>query len=372
MSPTLLPEGETFLGDPLPFANPSEVSSGWIPLPLLAVAVLVILWALVSARRPAAAPDTAAPDTAAPDTAAPDRQHRPPLWTGVLSAAVTLLLLAWMLLPVPHLVGAVTLLDRVTGRRMPVALTLAAAVELAIGMTAARRIGRPRWLWLPVAIGAAGTVAITVWAVAELPWQLPEQTPPSREVAAIALVLALGAGLLLLGRLPRTAAAGLGLLALVTYLPVNPVYHGLGALDRDPVVRALTPMVKADQGLRAVVYGHSSQLTPLVTASGAQTLSGLTIYPDAEVWQQLAPDQEQGNWNQNSKYDWIADPTIGRPTLRRVSGTQQNLIVDPCSAQIRRLDIDVSLSPDPINVPCLRLDTAITRRSATIYVYRYR
>jgi hypothetical protein len=371
----LNPQGSTFLGDPLPFANPSEVSSGWIPLPLLAVAALVAVLALVTSRRTARGQVTGngspGADGGPAGNGPPDRENQPMPWTGALTAGVTLLLLSWMLLPVPEMVGQVTLLGRVTGRRMPVAVALASAVLLATAMTVVRQARRPRWLGAAVIVAALGTVAATVWAVGELPWRSPQTAPPTIEVAAVALVLAAGAGLLVLGRLPRTAAAGLGLLALVTYLPVNPVYRGLGPLDHDPVVRTLVPMVRTDQGLRAVAYGHSLELSPLVIASGAQTLSGLTVYPDAEVWQHLAPGQEP-NWNQYSKYDWIADPTASRPIIRRVSGTQQDLVVNPCSEQVRRLDIDVSLSPDPIDAECLTLQAVIPRGTGEVYLYRYR
>lgn len=358
---SLLPNDRTLFGDPLT-ANPSEISSAWIPLPLLAVAAVVLVWAGFIALRGRAA---------RPTGAAAQDEPRALVWTGLASVVATLALLAWMLLPVvPAALGAVTLLDQATGRRMPVALALAAAVLLALTTTALTGSRRPRWLWPTAAVGVVATVAAVVWAVDALPWRSARTAPPSLEVAAVALVLGVGAGLLVVGRLRRTAALGLGLLAVLTYLPVNPVYHGLGPLDHDPLVTTLVTRVKADKGLRAVVYGHS-QLTPLVTASGAQTLSGLTIYPDAAVWRTLAPDQES-SWNRYSKYDWIIDPTATRPVLTTVSGTQQDLRVDPCSAPIRQLDIDVTVSADPIDLPCLTLDTVIPRGSQQVYLYRYR
>jgi hypothetical protein len=385
---SLLPDDHTMFGDPLPMANPSEISSAWIPLPLLAVAALVIVWSIARVRSRAGSATVVAatvPSAAGIPSATgtpsgtgtpageghPGGEDRPLVWTGLASVMVTLLLLAWMLLPLPSTIGAVTLLNQATGRRMPVPLALATVVVLASATTVLRRVGRPRWLWPVAVVGTLATVWAVVWAVDALPWRSARTAPPSGEVAVVALVLAVGAGLLVVGRLRRTAALGLGLLALVTYLPVNPVYRGLGPLDHDPVVKTLVPMVKADQGLRAVAYGHSSQLTPLVTASGAQTLSGLTIYPDRDVWEKLAPDQER-SWNRYSKYDWIVDPTATRPLLHGVSGTQQDFRVDPCSAAIRQLDIDVSLSPDPIDVPCLALDRVITRGSQKVYLYRYR
>ena len=374
--PVLQPADHTFTGAPLPFANTSEVSSGWFPLPLLAVAVVTLSWVLIRTRRHRrhGATRTDATGAVAEGTVAGpadgERQHPRVVWTGILTGLVTALLLAWMLLPVPEFVGSVTMLGRVTGRRMPVALGLAAGVLLAVSATALRGHRPPRWLAGLTLLGAVGTVAITVWAVAALPW-LPSRGEPSMwKVGVIALVLAAGAGLLVLGRLPAVAAAGLGLLSIVTYAPVNPLYRGLGPLTRDPIVTTLMPLVKATPGLRAVVYGHAPDVTPLVVASGAQTLSGLTVYPDFAVWNRIAPAQEH-NWNQYSKYDWVVDLKAEQPRIQRISGTRQYLLVNPCAIQVRGLAIDLSLSPTPIAAPCLRLTTLIPRRTGTLYVYRY-
>ncbi len=376
-TPGLFPQDRTFLGDPLPFVNASELSSGWIPLPLLAVAIGVIAAPLIRGHRPRASGAVARyagrNESTRPEGPTAD-QPGPLIWTGVLTALVFLLLLAWMLLPLPDLIGRVTLLGRVTGRRVPVAAGLAAGVLLVIAMTAARGLRRSRGLTVAVLLGVLATVASTVWAVAALPWRHHvaggSPPPPSLQVAAVALVLAIGAGLLVWGRYTGMASVLLATLALVTYAVVNPVNRGLGPLDHDPLVKALAPLAKTQPELKAVAYGHVSRLHALVAGSGAQTLSGLTVYPDAEVWQRLAPDQEH-NWNQYSKYDWIADPTIARPTIKRVSGTQQDLVVNPCSAQILGLGIDIAVSPDPIDVPCLHLQKVVPDGAQNYYLYRY-
>jgi hypothetical protein len=285
---------------------------------------------------------------------------------GVSAAGV--LLLAWGLLPLPGFFGHVTLLDRVPGQRISLALGLVAMLLLAIASSTLREL-RPSWLWWVVGLlTVAATTWLMLWAALILPWTKSDR-PSHREVLLLAAVLATAFTLVAAGRWLRVVLPILVVVSLATWAVVNPWYRGLGPLVNDPVVRAMEPLAAGPHPARVAVFG-SATLDALVQGSGVVTLSGLTLYPDANVWKSLAPDQEPV-WNSYAKYAWVADATVNPAYISAVSGTQHELHINPCAPQTLALKIDyVVSSQDLSSFTCLRPAGTIDRGGATIYRYR--
>jgi hypothetical protein len=339
--------------------NPSEIASSWLPLPVMAAVVIVLVWTGYRMYLSRTLPDTG-------DAPAPGRVGDLPFWTVLVTVLMTAVLLAWALLPVPDPVGRLTLLDRVPGRRLPSALGLAAAVIMLGGGMLLRGRHAPRWVAVMPWLGGLGTVAATVWAVRALDWKSHAPTVPA--VTAVAVVFALGAAAVASGRVMRTGAVVLAALAVITFATVNPVYRGLGPLENDPVVLALREDRERDGPVRVAVYG-GLELNALAVASGASVLSGLTVYPDAGVWSRLAPDQKP-LWNNFAKYLWEADTTAGGVRIVSAAGTNKSLLVDPCSPAAHSLHIDMVLSREQIDAECLVADRTVPHPDGPVYLYR--
>jgi hypothetical protein len=288
-------------------------------------------------------------------------------WTTVGVSAAVLLLLAWTLLPLPGWFGRVTLLDRVPGARTSLAVGLGVTILLAIGATV---LARRRWPWawtLLWVVAAGGTAVLTTWAGLALPWA-PEPAPPVGWLFVSGVVFAGGFALLLWRRL---AAVGLVLLvvaSIATWATVNPWYHGIGPLDSDPVVRAMGPLAKGAHPARVAVYGNEA-LAALVQASGVEMLSDVTLYPDRDVWDSLAPDQEK-LWNNYAKYVWVGDRTVDPAKIEPLLGTFKTLRIDPCAPETLALDIDYTVSDEVQAFSCLQFDRVIRRSAQVFYVYR--
>jgi hypothetical protein len=286
-------------------------------------------------------------------------------WTATLTFAMTALVLAWALLPLPDLLGTLTVLNRVPGYRIPLAPGLGSVVVLAVVGTALGRGRLPWWLLAVIGAATAATAAAMVWATGSLPWQGGQ--PDATKVALVAAAMAVAFGIVLTGRFIAVGATLAALVAAAVFSDVSPLVRGLGPLDDDPVVTTLLPYGTAEVTPRAAVY--DDRLNPLVTASGVENLSGLTAYPDPIVWNTLAPEQK-GLWNNYAKYTWTLDLAVPVARIKQTRGTQMQLFVNPCSAPVRALDITLSLSTKPMAAPCLTLEKTIPWHGETVYLYR--
>ena len=358
-APTLQTADVSAAGKRLTSVNPTEISSTWLPLPLLVVAVVALIW-LLFLRRP---PDDARALTANPE----DPELR---WTGLLVALALALLLVWALVPVPEDVGRYTLLSQVPGRRIPLAAGLAAAILLAVAADRLRAHRMPVWLASFIVLGGAGSAAAFWWGTSNLPWD--NGRPADRAILIVADAFAAGFTVIVLGRLSGLAAIATAGAALVVFAMVNPLYRGLGPLTDDPLVAALRQYGMPEDPARAMVFDHHGELTPLVAASGVQNLSGVTVYPDAAFWEGVAPTQKD-LWNNVARYVWVADPTATHTVIRQVQGTWMQLTVNPCAPEVESLQAELAVSADPIRAPCLTLLRQVTRSARedpVVYLYQ--
>jgi hypothetical protein len=344
------------------YTNLSEVSSSWFPLGVLLAAVVAVAGlGVTTLLRRRAAPEATAPEATAPEATPPDAttateaETPAPVVTFGLVTAVTALLLGWALLPLPAWVGTVTVLNRVPPWRLPLAIGLG---TLLVAALAGDLLRRHRLGWrggVPVALllvaGIAGTVWLTLWAERETLWNHPMLSQPL--VAASGLAVAAGFAVVAGGRWQRVVAVLLAGYCAWSWALVTPLYEGLGPLDREPIVKAMRDVEEANPGTVAAVYGDS-RLSSLVAASGVQSLSGVTFYPDEEVMQKLAPTQ-RGLWNNFASWEWIADPTRDPAFIVQKRGTWMQLFINPCAPETLSLGMTWTVSQKPIDVPCLRL-----------------
>jgi hypothetical protein len=274
-------------------------------------------------------------------------------------------LLAWGLLPLPRWTGSL-LLERVPGFRLPLALGFACVVLVALLATRHARGRAPAWepaLWT-AAVGA--TVGLTVWSSLQLPVDRAELSMAA--VVVCGSLVAIGFAFVAAGRSPRTAATALACFAVWSWCLVNPLYHGLGAFDDHPVVRAMRPVAEANPGVKVEVYGNSG-LVALVRASGAQSLSGVTFYPNEPLMRRLAPAQREV-WNNFAKYRWVADPAAAPVQLGPLVVSNVMTQVDPCAPEILDLGAEWAVSDRRLEFPCLQAVDEIAYGDATAFRYR--
>ena len=341
-----------------PGVNASEISSAWSALPLLAMVVLLVVVNLVLNRRgrnvlpidatsevEAVVGTDAESVTAVPvaEGAATDGRAQTGVrsWATFIAVAVVMVVeLLWMFAPLPAIFGRLTLLDRVPGVRMTLALGVGAVLLVHL---AAGRLPR-RTLVLSVGLCAAGVIATggaTWWAATSL------LVPSTQGIAGAVVAGTVAAGCLAaLVLAPRTWPAMLVLVTVVllNWVVVNPLYRGLGPLTHGPLSTALQKLISTEGPARWVDLARGGA-GPVISASGNELLSGLTYYPDPTVWAHLAPGQEI-DWNNFAKYTWVFDAAARPAQLSPIKGSAQQLNIDLCSPDVAFLDINYVLAPE--------------------------
>lgn len=340
-------------------SNLSEAASAWLPLPVLAV---VACWAVVRLRVRATNPTDPTIDGAA--------AHPPHRWTSVALVAAMSLLLAWSLLPLPHIVGSLTELSRVQGARVPMVLSLGGILVLALSTDRSSR--PPRWVPGALVVAVAATAWLTVEVRDHLPWTASKA--PLLLVVASALVLASVMSALLGGRRTQNIAAVLlALYAFGSWRMINPVEHGVRAVTDSAVGRELNAL-GIPVGSRVTVFADPSssfRLVAQVRASGYQSLSGMTPYPNANLMEALAPTQ-RSRWNNYAQYIWADGPAGSGATITGLHGTKMLLTIDPCApALLAAAKPVVAVTDHPVTAACLSPIAQITQGKQTLRFFRY-
>ena len=338
-------------------ANLSELSSGWISLPVLLLLASLLALSLVRARR--ASEGSCAGEPEVPPS--PEQWHGAALGALVGATGLTV----WALLPLPAALGF-GLLDRVPGARAypAIALGFLLLVHVSAGRVGLSRAWRAA-AWASVLAASAG-VGLAVARVV-----LPADVVPTVVTVVVSALLAAALlGIVLGGRLAnRLSALLLSIIVLATYSVALPLYRGLGPLTSSPLATYLAATAAAEGPSRWVSLVPRAE--PVIAASPEFLLSGMTYYPDASVWQRLAPSQEL-YWNNFQSYVWQqdseADPARIVPQHLRIS----SLRIDLCDPRTAFLGIRyvVSEASREVTLPCFDQVAALEHAGSTLAVWR--
>lgn len=374
-----------------PAANLSEAASTWLPLPVLAVLVVGILEllgrrllargstaaevpAVREAVEPASAPDIGEANHAAQVTAQTDPRAlagRAPLWTLGLVAAVFALLLCWTVLPVPAFIGKITQLQRVEPVRTPLALGFAAVILIA----AASRVRGRRplaWHWAVLVIAVVLTAVMATWSAGRLPW---DDNAVSR-VLVLFSGLAIGAvfaGLMRSRAVALGAAFALAAYAVLSWLPINPLQHGIEPIAKDQLVRKLKSVTKGTENPRVAVFASMPNNFPVVAkvrAAGLQSLTGTTFYPNAPLMHALVPAQQR-LWNNYAQFRWVAAAPGTAPSIKQIHGTAMQLTIPVCDpVLLAKARPGWVVSETRLTAGCLVRVAVSKSRGKPVWIYR--
>ena len=342
-------------------SNLSENSSAWLPLPVVAVAVAVGLWASFSTPTRPSVPGIEPASTT--DAAHPVR------WTIVAVSCVVVALLIWSFFELPAAIGRITGMSYVPGTRTPLALGFASILLVVLCGTALRGRDVPRAWWAAIVVG----VGLTGWFAYATGTELPIVEPTPSFVGPVlgAMVVGLGFIALVVQKRFVWAAAIAAAYCLVSFALINPLYQGIAPLGSTPATGAALWNQALTEGSKVAVVGGALTDQIEVRGSEAELISGMTMYPDRALMEKLAPTQE-ADWNNFQHYLWKEDLSIGSVRIDRFQMDASVLRFNPCSPDVKAIGINWFTSRSPMMAQCLReVGTTGSGRSERFW-YQYR
>jgi hypothetical protein len=288
-----------------------------------------------------------------------------PLFGTLGGAAV---LLSWMLLPLPAIVGMPLLLTRTAPGRLflPVGFASVVALALLVHLQTSRRMV-PTW----VAIAAAGSFGFAqAWAAGRY---LVDGRPIDRGAAALlVVVVTVATGVAVEG---RRSNLGLGvLLALVAWQAslINPVQAGLDPLTEGPLRRAVDDVASdgaSNDGW--VAYDADPLVKGILTASGVNHLSGISPYPDETSWRALDPEGDDRQvWNRYAHVGFTPGTAEAAPTITLTGNDALTVTVDPCSSALDRLGVRYVVTQDRRLDRCVEQLQEVQHGDGFVVLYR--
>ncbi len=152
---------------------------------------------------------------------------------------------------------------------------------------------------------------------------------------------------LLLSRRP-----GWGLLVLVAFSLVqaagnNPIQRGVEPLTANPLALTIEEISHHESGDEGwIAFDLSAQVTGTLVASGVNSVSGLSFYPDRDAWEVLDPTHAfEGIWNRYAHLEFKAAPRGADTTMELMWADLIFLTVDPCSRALVEIGVRYVLAP---------------------------
>jgi hypothetical protein len=328
--------------------NLSETASVWFPLPVL-VLIAIAIGLEIRGRR-----------NASGEAAYRDGWY----WTAAGASLGGLVLLTWAMAPLPGFIGHLGL-SLIPGNRTYLAIGLTTVIVMHLGAGRLRLPGS----WL--AIGAVVALVASAVLVVAVAVSLVDITPLGLVVAVAVAVAFAGLTLtLVFGRRAGAGAAiGLAVISVASYCAVGPLYRGLGPLVSSPLARFVAARARAEGPTRwASLYYPAGAV---IAASPSALISGMTYYPNPDVWMRLAPRQRR-IWNNYLDILWYEDYRVQPAALSsQIQGTA-DLRIDVCNPQTAFLGIQyvVARVADQPTLSCFHRIAVLHDFGTELAVYR--
>jgi len=287
-------------------------------------------------------------------------------WTfGTWSA----LWIVWITLDLGPMSQKFPLLNLVTPPRAGQVVGVLAVILLGLLLS---RWSPPASWRVPLLAGAACGLATGYAASLLMAADLPALTP----LLILLVSAAVGVAVAAVTKYPQRLWP-LALCIVLAALPVaraKPVLAGLGDLRASDTAKAVAAQAPAARSEGKVWAADTPSLNTLLLTNGMPSLSGLQRSgPDVAAWQKLDPGSAFANkWNRGGGYIFFAW-TPGHPTSYITNDFDAvGVGIDPCTLKGAWQNLDKIVSSQPLEAPCLTLDSELQWEGKPAYIYAVR
>ena len=276
----------------------------------------------------------------------------------VLSVWFTILL-AWMLVPLPGIIGRLTLLDRVPPERIKPVIILIGVMIVGVHMHFhAESVYRQSRLF------ASGLFAfVTVWAGSHY---VVNDVSINRSEMWWYAVLWIVPLTLALVRFPRVGLWGLVAVSIFTASRINPFHNSLAPITKNAIVEVIDKH-DPERSRPWATFSATAQVRGIMVSTGARVESAVSPYPDLEFWRRFDPSGKfEQQWNRYGHVHFVVGD--GEPVLTNPQSDVINVSFEPCGRNSPLGLGTYLIESDPALVPCARVLEKIEYQSANWYL----
>lgn len=177
-------------------------------------------------------------------------------------------------------------------------------------------------------------------------------------------------GYLLVSRKFRLALGLLAIYSLASTLQVNPLYKGFGYAANSQLSQTIRTIAKTDNS-KWVTTIDNWKIQNFTYLNGANSLSGVYIYPQNELWKPL--DQDGSKFTSYNSFQYatfnIDDGESRESVLTPMSLLHFNIKTTPCSSYLKDQNVGFILTTHKITSECADLVHTI-QEGNTFYIYK--
>lgn len=298
------------------------------------------------------------------------RKKIPNFWTVIGLLLVTAVFMVWLFVPGIDVLGKVTLLDRVLHARLLIGFGLInlLAVLVFIQIFEKKQFKLPRFM--PEVYGLAVLavyVALNLYIAKLFPDFMGHRW---------ALLLALPYPLIiymLLRRRFNLAAAAFLFISVLSVMSIHPLYRGVDILSNVEPSKTIKE-IDVTNSKRWVT--DSLQLENYALLNGKQSLSGVYVYPDKELWEQDFPASDSSKYNRYSHVYFQFDRNENEMIKRKLDQPSPDQLIpslEPCDEFLQKNNVGYILTTQSFSgaqAPCAKLIRQVSVPKANIYIYK--
>jgi hypothetical protein len=168
----------------------------------------------------------------------------------------------------------------------------------------------------------------------------------------------------------RLGVAGFLLFSLFIGIRINPLYHGLSVIEKNPLDVAVQQIVHKSPNARWVADGLYLENFTLV--NGAPSLSGVYYYPQPNIWKNIGPGNQSFIYNRyaNVNFELLTSGDSQSSQIQLLGVDHFAVITDACSNFMRDNQVQYILTTSILTSPCIALVKQVAMPAQTFNIYK--
>jgi hypothetical protein len=270
-------------------------------------------------------------------------------------------LLLWMLLPIPHIIGKITFFNLIPPDRIKPSIVFVSTVLLALFFEHfLQDVPRNRRI-----MGVIVFSIVTIWAGSHY---LIDGSPLGKESIWFLSLLWLIPVAITFFLAPRIGMWLVAALSLFTSLNINPIHNSVRDISESVITKSIHELDPTFDS-QWMTFSGNAQIRGLMVASGAKVVSSVSPYPDQNFWKTFDEKSEfETVWN---RYGHVVMALSSGPT--EITTTQDDVILvstNPCSTNSPIQSGSFFVESSPTSIACATVEKVVNYQGTDWFILR--